>query len=48
MALLDAAVPTEEALLRLNATMTKSAEQIALRLQHLNDASLSTVEMTSL
>ena len=48
MALLDATVPTEEPLLRRNARMTKSAEQIALRFQHLNDASLSTVEMTSL
>ena len=35
-ALLDAAVPTEEPLLRRNARMTKSAEKMALRFQHLN------------
>ena len=46
MALLGAALPTDEPLLRRNARMTKSAEQIAFRFQHLNDASLSTVEMT--
>jgi len=45
---LDAAFPTEEPLLRRNARITKSAEQMALRFQHLNDASLSTIEMTSL
>jgi hypothetical protein len=48
MGLLDAALPTEEPLLHRNAGMTKSVEQIALRFQHLNDASLSTVETTSL
>lgn len=48
IALLDAALPTEEPLLRRDARMTRSVEQIALRFQHHNDASLSTVEMTSL
>jgi hypothetical protein len=48
MGLLDVAFPTEEPLLRRNAGMIRSAEQIALRFQHLNDAALSTVETKSL